>query len=176
MVRLPPLEVDPTGEVLSVQPRPSAPVAGVRRSEPDPLHQELLGDAQLLGEDPCAVEHRQGAWREEYDGADGGSLSGRKRSMVCSLRYPPWVPWSPSSSPIVAETRCLGGIGFRVLSGGDDGTCPPWLPLMDCTPSGRGSLGALPSSVGGPGNPRMRVLQDPTQAIQTLARLWPDPV
>ena len=44
---------------------------------------------------------------------------------------------------------------------------------MSFTPEATGNLPALAS---GPGNPRMRVLQDPTQAIQTLARLSPDSV
>jgi len=59
-------------------------------------------------------------------------------------------------------------------SGGDGGICPPWLSESEFNPSQGGCSSELLAAAGGPGNPRMGVLQDPTQANTTLTRLLPD--
>ena len=61
------------------------------------------------------------------------------------------------------------------LPRGDGRICPPWtlakVPSFFSTTSGEGSGQEI-----GPGNRRMRVLQDPTRAKKNLARLSPDSV
>jgi len=61
-------------------------------------------------------------------------------------------------------------------SGGDGGICPPWLSESEFNPSQGGCSSELLAAAGGPGNPRMRVLQDPAGGRRTLARLSPESV
>jgi hypothetical protein len=70
-------------------------------------------------------------------------------------------PGTQSAKPskdLLNVRKPLNGFFQAPCLRGDGGICPPW------------------PAASGPGNPRMRVLQDPTQAIQTLAHLWPDSV
>jgi len=53
---------------------------------------------------------------------------------------------------------------------------PPWLSESEFAPSRRGCPSELLAAAGGPGNPRIRAMQDPAAAIRILARLSPDSV